>query len=367
MKAAFLLFFLVPLAGISYVAWRSYHVVPLPTWGKWSVAAVMAALFVSLFLAMGPRLDKLPMGVATVVYEVCTSWLIVLLYLFLAFLVIDVLRLCRVVPSSVLHDNAVTTWTLVAALSALLIYGNIHYRHKQRHTVELTTAKALTRPLKIVMLSDLHLGYHNRGAELHRWVELLNQEHADLILVAGDIVDRSIRPLLDDGMDREMLRLNAPVVACLGNHEYYVGRDGSQDFYRRADITLLRDSIMEWGPLQIIGRDDGTNRARKSLDELCRNIDKERFTILLDHQPHRLEEAEQAGIDFQFSGHTHHGQVWPISWITDGVYECAYGPWQRGGTRYYVSSGMGIWGGKFRIGTCSEYVVVTISPESAAQ
>jgi len=76
-----------------------------------------------------------------------------------------------------------------------------------------------------------------------------------------------------------------------------------------------------------------------------------------------LEKAEQAGFDFQFSGHTHYGQVWPISWITNAVYECAFGEHQHGNTRYYVSSGLGIWGGKYRIGTRSEYVVATISAE----
>jgi predicted MPP superfamily phosphohydrolase len=85
------------------------------------------------------------------------------------------------------------------------------------------------------------------------------------------------------------------------------------------------------------------------------------YTILLDHQPYHLEEAEQAGIDFQLSGHTHRGQVWPISWITDHIYECSWGSHQRGNTQYYVSSGIGIWGGKYRIGTQSEYVVATIT------
>jgi predicted MPP superfamily phosphohydrolase len=75
-----------------------------------------------------------------------------------------------------------------------------------------------------------------------------------------------------------------------------------------------------------------------------------------------LEEAQKAGIDFQFSGHTHRGQVWPLSWITDALYECSFGPLRKGDTDYYVSSGLGIWGGRFRIGTRSEYLVLTIEP-----
>ena len=136
--------------------------------------------------------------------------------------------------------------------------------------------------------------------------------------------------------------------------------DGASKFYADAGVTLLRDSIVGVGDIVIVGRDDRSNRHRKSLGALMRGVDKSKYIILLDHQPYYLEQAERAGVDFQFSGHTHHGQLWPISWITDAVYEDAYGPWQRGLTRYYVSSGMGIWGGKFRIGTCSEYVVATV-------
>jgi len=363
MKIGFILFMLVPLVGNVYVLWRSYQIVPMPIWAKCMLVLLMAALFFGMFAAMGRGLDKLPMGVATAIYEVTTSWFIALLYLFLAFLVLDVLRLCRVVPATFLRDSWPGTLTVFGLVTLLLVCGNVHYRHKVRQPLELTTTKPLQRPLKIIMLSDLHLGYHNRCAELHRWVELLNSEKADLILMAGDLIDRSVRPLIDDGMDRELLRLNAPVVACLGNHEYYAGEPNSLDFFKRADITLLRDSVMNWGPLQIVGRDDRTNLRRKSVAALCKGLDPSKYTILLDHQPYNLEQSEQQGVDFQLSGHTHHGQVWPISWITESVYECAFGEWQRGDTRYYVSSGLGIWGGKFRIGTRSEYIVAELRPE----
>ena len=121
--------------------------------------------------------------------------------------------------------------------------------------------------------------------------------------------------------------------------------------------------MLNWGPLQIVGRDDRTNLRRKSVAALCKALDSSKYTILLDHQPYNLEQSEQQGVDFQLSGHTHHGQVWPISWITEAVYECAFGEWQRGDTHYYISSGLGIWGGKFRIGTRSEYIVAVLRSE----
>ena len=163
--------------------------------------------------------------------------------------------------------------------------------------------------------------------------------------------------------------MQTPVYACLGNHEYYSGEPGALQFYQQAGIHLLRDSIANVGDLCIIGRDDRSNHHRKSIAQLQKETSpnpeklEEAYTIVLDHQPYHLEEAEAAGIDFQLSGHTHRGQVWPISWITDALYECSWGGHQRGKTRYYISSGIGIWGGKFRIGTQSEYVVATLKNE----
>ena len=182
---------------------------------------------------------------------------------------------------------------------------------------------------------------------------------ADFILIAGDIIDGSMRPLLEERMAEEFHRLSAPVYACIGNHEYFSGHPEALQFYRDAGISLLSDStaVID-SAIVIIGRDDRMNRHRKPLSAF--NLHPSTFNLVLDHQPYNLDRTEQAGIDFQLSGHTHRGQVWPISWITDRVYECSWGSHQRGNTRYYVSSGLGIWGGKFRIGSQSEYIVATI-------
>ena len=172
-------------------------------------------------------------------------------------------------------------------------------------------------------------------------------------------------------MAEEFRRLKVPVYACLGNHEYFSRTPLARQFYQDAGIRLLCDSAaVVDSSLVIVGRDDRTNRHRKELETLVketrRQVDgqvRDPYVILLDHQPYNLEKAEEAGIDFQLSGHTHRGQVWPISWITDAIYECSWGSHQRGDTRYYVSSGIGIWGGKFRIGSQSEYVVARLKTE----
>lgn len=361
MRYSFLLIMLLPVAAQIYVTWRVWQMLPLPVWAKVLIAALMTLAFGLFFLALMPQLDRLPMPLAVSIYHIGTSWTIILLYLLMLFVALGLLRICHVLPSQYLHSSWIGTSFFFVFMLLVFTYGYVHYRHKVRVPLELKTQKPLDRPLRIVMTSDWHLGYHNRRAELARWIDLINAEEPDLILIAGDIIDRSIRPLDDEGMAEEFHRLKAPVYACLGNHEYYSGEPQALRFYREAGICLLRDSVANVGPLTIVGRDDRSNPHRRRLSTLVKEVDSNQFIIVLDHQPYLLEEVETAGIDFELAGHTHHGQVWPASWITDSMYECAYGFHRRGNTRFYVSSGIGIWGGKFRIGTQSEYVVATIS------
>ena len=118
---------------------------------------------------------------------------------------------------------------------------------------------------------------------------------------------------------------------------------------------------MSLNGVTIVGRDDRSNPRRKSVGQLMSGVNRDNYIIMLDHQPYHLEESEQNGVDLQLSGHTHRGQVWPLNWVTAAMYECDWGLWKRGKTDYYVSSGIGIWGGKFRIGTDSEYVVINVT------
>ena len=357
------LFTVVPFLAMAYIGWHVWCLLPL-AWG-WKLASVivMVASFLLMFGSIRRTTDQLPLEWGTAMYETGTSSVFILLYLFILFLVLDLGRLLHLVPRTLLYNNGWTAGVIALFMFGLFLYGNLHYKHKYRQELTVQSDK-VHKPLRLVMLSDLHLGYHNRRDEFHRWIDLINAEHPDLILIAGDIIDGSMRPLLEERMHEEFHRLQAPVYACLGNHEYYSGEPDAQRFYRDAGIHLLQDSAALVGDLLIIGRDDRTNPHRKPLGKIMAETGSQTpqsaFRILLDHQPYHLEQAERHAIDFQFSGHTHHGQVWPISWITDAIYECAFGSHKRGRTDYYISSGLGIWGGKFRIGTRSEYVVLNL-------
>ena len=358
----FLFFLLIVLLGMGYVLWHVWCMLPFAKWAKWLVVVVMAACLLSMFPFMAGRLETLPLNTASLMYEISTSSLFVFLYLVMTFLVMDVARLVRILPSTWFHESWTGTLAIAALMVAIFVGGNIHYRNKVRVPLPLTTSKPLPHDYKMVMVSDMHLGFHNRRAELARWVDLINAEQPDMVLIAGDIIDISTRPLVEENMAEEMRRIKAPVYACLGNHEYYSSEPKARQFYREAGIRLLIDSTaVVDSVITIVGRDDRTNPKRKALAQVVGNAPDSTYTIVLDHQPYELEKAEESKVDLQFSGHTHRGQVWPISWITDAIYECSWGAMQRGDTHYYVSSGLGIWGGKFRIGTQSEYVVVTLS------
>lgn len=344
------------LALTGYVGWHLWRVSP-QGW-KLAVLGVFVLWMASLFVGFAVN-DRLPMTAASVLYEVGNTWLIAFLYLLLIFLLADLATLFHLLPKVFLKDSIVGLGTVLGLVALILTLGGFHYHHKYREEMTIVTDKPLEKPLTVVLASDLHIGYHNRKPELARWVNLINAEKPDLILFGGDVIDLSLRPVIEGNFQEEFHRLEAPIMTVLGNHEFYGDLDRARQFFKDADIQLLKDSVAHFKGVDIIGRNDRTSRERADLKDLAKGL--EGFTILLDHQPYHLEEAEQAGIDFQFSGHTHRGQVWPLSWATDAMYEKAWGHHRRGNTQYYVSSGLGIWGPKIRIGTRSEYLVLHMS------
>jgi hypothetical protein len=238
------------------------------------------------------------------------------------------------------------------------------YHHKVRVPLNIQIDKPL-KPIKVIGISDLHLGYTIGKKELSKWVDMINEEHPDVILIAGDLIDSNIIPVEQQKMYEELSRLNAPlgVYVSLGNHDYYADNNKSESFIQKAGIQLLKDeAVLVNDAFYVVGRDDRTNEGnRKSVMELTKDLDHTKPILQMDHQPYHLDKSAEAGIDFQLSGHTHRGQIFPINLVTDMIYEKSHGYLQIDNTHIYVSSGIGLWGGKFRIGTQSEYLVMEMS------
>jgi predicted MPP superfamily phosphohydrolase len=164
-------------------------------------------------------------------------------------------------------------------------------------------------------------------------------------------------------MAEELNQLKAPMGIYLapGNHEYISGMEACEQFLKGTPIRLLRDSIVTLpNGLQLIGRDDRSNRRRLPIAELMKQADSTKPTLLIDHQPYEVAKKDSLGIDIQFSGHTHRGQVWPLSLLVDNMYEQSHGYRRWTNTHVYVSSGLSLWGPPFRIGTNSDMLVMMV-------
>lgn len=212
-------FMLLPVLAIAYIGWHVWSLMVCHWAWRAMAVALLACSFLLMFGAMAPLTNSAPLPLAKAVYEVGTSSVFVLLYLFMLFLVLDAGRLVGLVPRSWLHHNWWALGAIAVLMPALFIYGNLHYRDKYRETLSVQTDKPLARPVRLLLASDLHIGYHNDRSELHRWVDLINSEQPDLILIAGDIIDMSMRPLREERMHEEFRRLKAPVYACRASGE----------------------------------------------------------------------------------------------------------------------------------------------------
>ncbi|MDR2860137.1 MAG: metallophosphoesterase [Mediterranea sp.] len=356
---------LLILGANFYVFYRLWTMMPVTIAGR-ILLVTFGVVALSSFVLAQVIGNSLPLPVTAIMYRVGTSWFFIFVYLLILFLLLEVIRVTGLLPvTGFMYGNWRGLGVLAGALTLILTWGYIVYLHKARVELSLTVNKEVgtERSLKIVAISDLHLGYGIGRNEFEKWIELINKETPDIVLIAGDAIDNSTRPLYERGIAEafKQIKTKYGIYASLGNHEYISGISNSLAFLKEAGITVLRDSVaLIDNTFYMVGRDDRTNNARKSVAELTDTLDKSKLLILLDHQPYHLEQAEKNGIDLQISGHTHHGQIFPLSWITEMIYEKAHGYLKKGDSHIYVSSGLGIWGGKFRIGTRSEYVVITL-------
>ncbi|MDR0938055.1 MAG: metallophosphoesterase [Mediterranea sp.] len=328
-----------------------------PPLAKWGVGIVYWLLVFAFFLMQALRDKDLPPTLAHLFYWVSTGWMAFFLYLALSYAIASLLRLAGLhLP----HAFA----CCVGLTLLLLAYGYVRFDHPatRRVTVELSRHPSVDS-LRVVAISDVHLGYGITRRRLRTYVDKINAERPDLILIAGDLIDMSTVPLHRERMQEELRRLKAPMGIYMvpGNHEYISGIRKSMDFIAQTPITLLRDTVVVLpGGIQLIGRDDRSNPRRKTIDQLMASVDKDAPTILIDHQPanETLSQLQAVRVDFGFFGHTHHGQLWPLSWLTDAIYTQSHGYRTYGDTHVYVSSGLGLWGPPFRIGTEGEIGVM---------
>ncbi|MEW6720419.1 MAG: metallophosphoesterase, partial [Thermodesulfobacteriota bacterium] len=220
--------------------------------------------------------------------------------------------------------------------------------------------------LRIVQISDLHLGLIHRNARAAEVARIAVRERPDIFVSTGDLVDGQLDHI--DGLSEIFREIPAPMgkYAVTGNHEYYAGLDLSVAFTRRAGFEILRDrSVVAGGAVRIAGVDDPTQerlgRGRKATEaDVLGNRPDGRFTVLLKHRP-AIDPATAGKFDLQLSGHTHGGQIFPFRFLTQLAYPLPAGshPVPGGGT-IHVSRGTGTWGPPMRFLAAPEITVIDL-------
>ena len=369
MKTFFIIVISVYLLINAYVFLRGWQALPAGTVYRLIFSVSFVVLAFSFLLAMGGR-NTLPLVPLKIIYTIGTTWLACMMYFLLLFLLTDIIGLFNhwfhFLPDNITaHFRQIQVCGAALVILILLVSGFYKFTHPAINTYEIKIDKKAgdRKELRVVELSDIHLGMTIDKKKLREYVDEINALKPDIILVAGDVIDSSTRPLNEERMEEEINMLEAPlgIYMCLGNHEYISGIDSSLDFLKKTKIHLLVDSVVRVdNSFSIIGRNDKSQSNRKPLEYLVAQTDKSEPIFLLDHQPYHLEDAEKNGVDFQLSGHTHNGQLWPGNYIVKYLYEVGSGYKRKGNLHVYVSSGLALWGPVFRIGTESEIAVFNI-------
>ena len=269
-------------------------------------------------------------------------------------------------------------WQGALAIVVTVVYLGIGWylaHHVVQTNYALTTAKDLGgESVRIAQISDSHLGSTFDGEQFAVYMQRVQETQPDLVVVTGDFVD-------DDSTREDMeiscralgkLQTTYGVYFIWGNHDR--GYGGYRNFtwadlescLAENNVHLLADeSVLLGDHLCLIGREDRSYPGRASMEELMRDIDKDRYIIVLDHQPHDFAAQQQTGADLVLCGHTHGGQMFPVGILGEvsGANEKTYGLETRGSTSYIVNSGISDWAIPFKTGCIAEYGIIDVMEE----
>ncbi|MGL5965470.1 MAG: metallophosphoesterase [Fusobacteriaceae bacterium] len=254
-------------------------------------------------------------------------------------------------------------FTLVIFLSVLVlaIYGRINFNSVKGEKIYLSLSENNKKSIKIGFISDAHLNRVFGGKKLDIALSEMSNQGVEIVLIGGDFVDNDSSVIVSR-VDKIIEKYSFPkgIYAVLGNHEYYGGIEKNIKYIESVGVKILRDDYLEVNGVNIIGRDDRTNRFRKPLEKILKDINNDYPTIVVDHNPKSIQESIDSKIEFQLSGHTHNGQLIPINYLVRYLNLNGYGYKKIKNTQSFVSSGLGTWMIPYRIGSQSQYVVIDL-------
>jgi predicted MPP superfamily phosphohydrolase len=222
--------------------------------------------------------------------------------------------------------------------------------------------------LRIVQVSDVHIGDVLGRPFLEDMVHRCNALRPDLVAVTGDLVDGRVSQLGPTVAALQGLRSRWGTYFITGNHEFYSGDLEWCAALERMGLTVLRNRTVTLrdgdATLDLVGVDDFGQKDRPrgwDLDAAVTGRDPERAAVLFAHQPRAVEEAIDKGIGLQLSGHTHGGQLFPMTELVAVLWKYSAGLYRVGDGHVYVHRGTGFWGPPMRIGSPPEIAAITLT------
>lgn len=388
--------FLLPfyLGVSSYMMFRFFywmkHCNHRFNWLRFKVPFAVVYLFMALSPVIAFLLPK--SAVAIVIRRISTYWIGIMLYSLLYVVLFDLLRLIakhtKLKNTLIFSRGSVISIgsVVVACAVATCLYGIFNARNIKVNEYSVTVNKSCgsDKHLKAVLVADLHMGYAIGVDHITNMVEKINQQNADIVIIAGDIFDNSYDGMDDpEGIKAQLKSIKSKygVYAVYGNHDidekilmgFTFDWGGKQlhsekmtNFMKECNIKLINDeSVLINDEFYLLGRRDtdkpGTeDGTRAEISELTKDLDKTKPIFVLSHEPDELQKTADAGADIDFSGHTHDGQLFPGNLTIGLFWENPCGMIKKDNMYSIVTSGVGVYGTFMRVGTDAEICSVDI-------
>ncbi|HQJ74135.1 MAG TPA: metallophosphoesterase [Bacteroidota bacterium] len=375
----FIIFLVIVLSvyflGNFYIYKRSIQALSLTGYQLWIFRIIF--LFIILSYIVGRFIEARDNSsmVGYLFNTIGSFWMGMMLYIILMLALIDLLRLFNyffnffpdLIEKNKILSGRIAFAGVLSITLVIIIYGFFNARNIKviEENVFLDKLDKDKNPFTIVQVSDVHLGRTINQKRLFEIANKVNSLNPDIVVFTGDLVD-------DNSADPNCLVEPLKSITSkygkyfiTGNHDYFGNLNAVLNKVQEAGLKVLRNeyvtidsTIVLLGLDYLYGRKG--NKDTRTIDEILSGANRNLPIVLLKHVPDDLDKIEKSGIDFQLSGHTHHGQLFPFNFITNMVYHVSSGLGKFNNMQIYVSKGVGYWGPPMRVGVESEITKITL-------
>ncbi len=329
-----------------------------------------------------------------VIHIIGNTWYGMFIYAYMLLAVLAVFRLIvRLFKKSKKREPTFSRWqTLIIGiiylvlLIGLMTYGLFHARKIDVNNYNVTVNKECDglENLKVVLVADMHMGYSVNTSMMQDMVDKINAQNPDLVVFAGDIYDNDYYAIKEPEKIIEIfssIKSKYGTFACYGNHDidelilggFTFSGDNKEaslemdNLLAESNVKLLQDEgVLIDNKFYLFGRPDRVKLGRgiykrKKPKEIVENLDVTKPIFVIDHRPEQFEELAEAGVDLDFSGHTHAGQFFPLNLTSKITWKNPWGIYVTDNMTNITTSGVGFYGPPIRIGSDAEVAVVNVT------